>query len=43
METEVKKKMLRMIPYGLYVLTAQNKEGKVIKEEVCRWFPRLKL
>ena len=29
MDADVKKTALRMIPYGLYVLTAQNKEGKV--------------
>ena len=29
MDAAMKKTALRMIPYGLYVLTAQNKEGKV--------------
>jgi flavin reductase (DIM6/NTAB) family NADH-FMN oxidoreductase RutF len=29
MDAEAKKTALRMIPYGLYVLTAQNKDGKV--------------
>jgi hypothetical protein len=29
MENEAKKTPLRMIPYGLYVLTAANEEGEV--------------
>ncbi len=29
MDTKMKKTALRMIPYGLYILTAENKEGKV--------------
>jgi flavin reductase (DIM6/NTAB) family NADH-FMN oxidoreductase RutF len=29
MEAEAKKTALRMIPYGLYVLTAEGKDGKV--------------
>jgi flavin reductase (DIM6/NTAB) family NADH-FMN oxidoreductase RutF len=29
MDANVKKTALRMIPYGLYVLTAENKDGKV--------------
>src|SRR5215475_6083556 len=29
MEAEAKKTALRMIPYGLYVLTAEAKDGKV--------------
>lgn len=29
MDAEAKKTALRMIPYGLYVLTAESKEGKV--------------
>jgi flavin reductase (DIM6/NTAB) family NADH-FMN oxidoreductase RutF len=29
MDVDAKKTALRMIPYGLYVLTAENKEGKV--------------
>lgn len=29
MDTDVKKKILRMIPYGIYVLTARSAEGEV--------------
>ena len=29
MDADAKKTALRMIPYGLYVLTAENKDGKV--------------
>lgn len=29
MDAETKKTVLRMIPYGLYVLTAESKDGKV--------------
>src|SRR5512145_1169160 len=29
MDADAKKTALRMIPYGIYVLTAENKEGKV--------------
>jgi len=29
MDTDTKKTVLRMIPYGLYVLTAKDQEGSV--------------
>lgn len=29
MDTDLKKKILRMIPYGIYVLTAKSSDGKV--------------
>ena len=29
MDVDAKKTALRMIPYGIYVLTAENKDGKV--------------
>ena len=32
MDTNAKKTALRMIPYGLYVLTAQAKDGRVAAE-----------
>src|SRR5262245_55133826 len=34
MEAEAKKAALRMIPYGLYVLTAEAKDGKVAAAKV---------
>ena len=29
MDADAKKTALRMIPYGLYVLTAEGKDGKI--------------
>lgn len=34
MDADAKKTALRMIPYGLYVLTAENKDGKVAASTV---------
>jgi flavin reductase (DIM6/NTAB) family NADH-FMN oxidoreductase RutF len=34
MDTDAKKTALRMIPYGLYVLTAEGKDGKVAASTV---------
>jgi flavin reductase (DIM6/NTAB) family NADH-FMN oxidoreductase RutF len=34
MDADLKKTALRMIPYGLYVLTAEDKEGKVAASTV---------
>jgi flavin reductase (DIM6/NTAB) family NADH-FMN oxidoreductase RutF len=34
MDADAKKTALRMIPYGLYVLTAENKDGKVTASTV---------
>ncbi len=34
MDPEVKKNVLRMIPYGLYVLMTENSEGKVVASTV---------
>ena len=43
MDANAKKTALRMIPYGLYILTAENKEGKVAAATVLTIVPTILL